>query len=53
MNPGTKTLYGITIRPPRNYDLTKIAQRLEISRNELIYRAITDYLKRNQLDRAS
>jgi hypothetical protein len=51
MKNGVKAIEPITVRPPRDCDLNKIAQELGMSRSHLVYLAIDDYLKRNGLNK--
>jgi hypothetical protein len=43
------TAEPITIRPPRNCDLNRIAQNLGMTRSRLVFLAISDYVEKNNL----
>ncbi len=50
MRNGIKAIDPITVRPPRNCDLQKIANELGMTRSHLVFLAISDYIERNGLN---
>jgi len=49
MKNGIKSKECFTVRAPREYNVTKIAQKLGMSRAHFTYLALKDYIEKNNL----